>query len=79
MAGGWLVVAEPSRASALGAAVAGMGDSVTSEGNPWRARELLAGGLVGSGVVVAEGVAGPDAVNVAAALVADGNLSLIHI
>lgn len=73
MAGGWLVVAEPSRASALGAAVAGMGDSVTSEGNPWRARELLAGGLVGSGVVVAEGVAGPDAVNVAAALVADGN------
>lgn len=45
---------------------------VELEGNPWRARELLSGRLAGAGVVVGEGAEGPEAVNLAAAMAADG-------
>lgn len=71
---GWVVLAGGPAASAICDYLRqeGMGARPRVESDPWRLRALLRGELAGSGVVVGEGVAGPDPVNVAAALVADG-------
>lgn len=75
--GAWLVVAGPERARALEAFLRASDASacVRIEADPWRARELLRGPCAGWGVVVGEGTPGPDAVNLAAGLAAEGQAS----
>ena len=70
----WVVCAGQGESAAIRDFLLG-GDRqarIELQGDPWRARELLSGPLAGAGVVVGEGVVGPEPVNLAAAMAADG-------
>lgn len=75
--GSWLVVAGGACARALEEHVHELDATarVRIELDPWRARELLRGSCAGWAALVGEGLEGPSAVNLAAALAADGRAS----